>query len=242
MSRIPGFVSTPGQGHYDVIIVGAAMTGSAVAHFLAAHPGFDGRVLVIERDPGYEFASTSHSNSCLRLQFSSEINVRISQFTADYIRDFPASIGDEDAPQIDRQVFGYMYLAATEAQEKVLRENRQVQNALGVPTQILSAEEIARDHPFYALDDIRCGSINLQDEGYFDGATMGQWWRKKARVRGVEFLAGEVTGVEMAGGRVTGVRLADGSVLGCGVLVNAAGPRAALLAGMAGLDLPVEPR
>ena len=44
---------------YDVVIVGGAVIGSAVAYFLAANPDFTGTVLVVEKDPTYARASTS---------------------------------------------------------------------------------------------------------------------------------------------------------------------------------------
>ena len=72
----------PKQASYDVVIVGGAMYGSSVAWFLADNPDFDGSILVVERDPTYEFTSTAHTNSCMRQQFSREINVRFSQFAA----------------------------------------------------------------------------------------------------------------------------------------------------------------
>lgn len=56
------------------------------------------------------------------------------------------------------------------------------------------------------------------------------------------YLTGEVTAINRTGGRVTGVRLDDGRELECGIVVNAAGPRAARVAAMAGLTLPIEPR
>ena len=52
----------------DVAIIGGAMIGSAVAWWLARDPDFDGRILVIERDPSFEFAATSHTNSGIRMQ------------------------------------------------------------------------------------------------------------------------------------------------------------------------------
>ena len=66
----------PAQKTYDVVIVGGAMMGSSTAWWLSRNPDFDGRILVVERDPSYEFASTSHTNSCIRQQFSSPTNIR----------------------------------------------------------------------------------------------------------------------------------------------------------------------
>jgi glycine/D-amino acid oxidase-like deaminating enzyme len=45
-----------------------------------------------------------------------------------------------------------------------------------------------------------------------------------------------------AGNAVTSVTLKSGAVIAAGTIVNASGPRAALTARMAGLDVPVEPR
>jgi glycine/D-amino acid oxidase-like deaminating enzyme len=106
----------------------------------------------------------------------------------------------------------------------------------------MSVDDIAAAYPFYRLDDIILGSHNLVDEGYFDGNTMFDWWRRKARQNGVTYIANEVVDIEVAGQNVTAVRLASGEVISAGTLVNAAGPRAVLIARMAGLDIPVEPR
>jgi len=54
--------TTPKYKTYDVIIIGGAMIGRSVAWFLANSPGFDGTVLVLERDATFEFAASSHSN------------------------------------------------------------------------------------------------------------------------------------------------------------------------------------
>ena len=77
---------------YDVVIVGGAVIGSAVAYFLAANPDFDGSILVVERDPTYRFASTALSASSIRMQFSNPVNVKISQFGSAFIRDFAATM------------------------------------------------------------------------------------------------------------------------------------------------------
>ena len=86
---------SPAHTSYDVIIVGGAMYGSSIAWFLSNHPDFDGRVLVVERDPTYEWASTSHTNSCIRQQFSAPINIKISQFGADYVKSFRDQMGGD---------------------------------------------------------------------------------------------------------------------------------------------------
>ncbi len=237
--------TTPTRSSYDIVIVGGAMYGSSVAWFLADNPDFDGSILVVERDPTYEFTSTAHTNSCMRQQFSREINVRVSQFAAEFVKNFRKFMGnDPRVPDLVLQSFGYMYLADNEDFANVLRENQKVQQACGAGTKIMTAEEIKRDYPFYNVDDVVAGSHNLVDEGYFDGNTLFDWWRRSAREKGAEYVTNEVVTMtrNSAGTRVESVTLKSGEVIACGTVVNASGPRAILIARMAGIDIPVEPR
>ena len=233
----------PRHKSYDVLIIGGAMLGSATAWFLADNPDFQGRVLVVERDPTYEWAATSHSNSCIRQQFSTELNVRISQFGAEFVQDLPRFMGvASGAPKLAIQNFGYLYLANSDAFAEVLRANHRVQVAAGAGTRLLTADEIAAEYPFYAVGDLVLGSINTRDEGYFDGITLFDWFRRQARARGVEYVANEVVAINRASHRVASVTLRSGEVVACGQVVNASGTRGAATALMAGIGIPVEPR
>ena len=229
---------------YDVVIVGGAMLGSATAWYLMNNPDFNGRVLVVERDPSYEMCSTAHTNSCIRQQFSNEINVRCSQYAAEFIKNIREMMGDNRVPELHIQSYGYLYLANTDAFADVLRSNQKTQALAGAGTQLRSPEQIARDYPFYNLDDIILGSHNLVDEGYWDGGTVFDWFRRLARERGAEYISNEVTAMSRnaAGSKIDSITLKSGEVISCGHVVNASGPRALRTAQMAGLDIPVEPR
>ncbi|WP_342070247.1 NAD(P)/FAD-dependent oxidoreductase [Yoonia algicola] len=235
----------PAKTSYDVVIVGGAMYGSSVAWFLTDNPDFNGSILVVERDPTYEFTSTAHTNSCMRQQFSAAINVKVSQFAADFVKNFRTYMGgDPRVPQVTLHSFGYMYLADNETFAATLRESQKVQAACGAGTKHMTRDEIARDYPFYHLDDIIAANHNLVDEGYFDGNTLFDWWKRSAKERGVEYVANEVIAMNRnaAGTRVENVILKSGQVINCGTVVNASGPRAVLTSRMAGIEIPVEPR
>jgi glycine/D-amino acid oxidase-like deaminating enzyme len=234
---------TPKHDSYDVVIVGGAMMGSSTAWFLSNMTDFQGKVLVVEMDNTYAQSSTAHTNSCMRQQFSNELNVRISQFAADFVKNLRGYMGgDTRVPELDIQNYGYMYLSDNDALTTTLRENQKVQLAAGAETELLGTDEILDRYPFYNLDDIQLGSINLKDEGYWDGGTVFDWWRRGAKDNGVEYITNRVVAMDVQRGRVQSVTLESGEIVGCGQVVNTSGPRAALTAKMAGIDLTVEPR
>lgn len=237
-----GFQAEPRYDSYDVVIIGGAIMGSSTAWWLT-QMGFTGRVLVIERDPTYEKAASSLSFSCIRQQFSTELNIRISQVGADFVQSLRRRMGgDERVPELKIQNFGYLYLADTEGFADVLRTNQKVQAAAGAGTRILTPDEMRAEFPFLVVDDLVLGSLNTKDEGYFDGSTVFDWFHRKAREAGVEYLSDEVVGLDVRHSKVTGVRLKSGRTVACGTVVNAAGTRGAKVAAMAGIAIPIEPR
>ena len=236
-------MQTPTHSSYDVVIVGGAIYGSSVAWWLTQMAGFDGKVLVVERDPTYAFASTSHTNSCIRQQFSNATNISVSQFGAKFIRNFHEFMGgNEDVPNLTLQSYGYMYLADTPEFAATLKEAQAVQQSLGAATRHMRRDEITAEYPFYQLDDIVGANHNLVDEGYFDGSTMFDWFKRMARANGVEYIHNIVTSMTRVGDAVHSVTLGDGTQVNCGTVVNASGPSAVATAKMAGLDIPVVPR
>jgi glycine/D-amino acid oxidase-like deaminating enzyme len=239
-----GFLVEPAHDTYDVVIIGGAIMGSSTAWWLT-EMGFRGRVLVVERDPSFAQAATTLSFSCIRQQFSTELNIRISQFGADFVQSLRQRMGGDDrVPELKIQNFGYLYLADTEAFAATLRANQQVQAAAGAGTRLLTTNQIKAEFPFMTVDDLVLGSLNTRDEGYFDGSTVFDWFRRKAREAGVDYVADEVVGLDLtpAGDRVTGVTLGSGAKVACGTVVNASGTRGAKMAAMAGIDLPIQPR
>jgi glycine/D-amino acid oxidase-like deaminating enzyme len=238
-------LADPKENTYDVIIIGGAMLGSSVAWFLATNADFDGSILVIEKDPSYEFTSTSHTNSCMRQQFSAEINIKISQFGADFVKNFQEYMGDDErVPQIPFHQYGYMYLADNPIFAKTLKEAQIIQKKCGAGTKHMSVDQIKNDYPFYMLDDIIAANHNLIDEGYFDGNTIFDWWKRSAQENGVEYITNEVISIQknLHGNSVETITLKSGEKIKAGQVVNATGPRAKITAEMLGISLPVEPR
>ncbi|WP_127103960.1 NAD(P)/FAD-dependent oxidoreductase [Pararhodobacter zhoushanensis] len=228
---------------YDVVIVGGAVIGASVAYFLTANPDFTGSVLVVERDPRFAQASTALSASSIRTQFSNPINVQISQFGLSFIRGFAEAmqVGD-DRPDLNFHESGYLFLASTDAQAQILRENHAVQRACGADTVLWSQAELADAFPHLRVEDIVLASYGRSGEGWFNNTGLMNGFRAKARAQGAELVHDEVTAIGRDGSTVSSVTLKSGAVVKAGIVVNASGPRAGLTARMAGLDVPVEPR
>ncbi len=226
----------------DVVIVGGAIIGSSVATFLAGRPDFDGRILVVERDTTFRTSSTTLSAASIRMQFSTPLNVQISQFGVAFLKSLDRFLAvDGEVPEIDLVENGYLFLA-TEAGRATLEHNNAVQRELGVPVEMLTADELKARFDWLRTDDLAAGSLGLSGEGWFDAYALLQGFRRKARSLGVVERVGEVAEVLVDGERVGGVRLADGSEIEASWVVNATGPRAAEVAAMAGVELPVRPR
>lgn len=228
---------------YDVVIVGGAVIGSAVAYYLTANPDFTGSVLVVEKDPTYVKASTSLSSSSIRTQFSNPINVKISQYGSEVIRNFGEMMEVEgDKPDLNFHSGGYLFLANTPEQVQILRDNREAQKSCGADVVLWNRDELANAFPHLRVDDIELASYGQSGEGWFNNTGLMMGFKNKARAQGAEFIKDEVTGIGRDGNTVTSVTLASEQVVKAGTVVNCSGPRAAQTAHMAGLDIPVEPR
>jgi len=226
----------------DVVIVGGAIIGSSVATFLALRPDFDGRIVVVERDPTFRTSSTTLSAASIRLQFSTPLNIEISRFGVEVIKHPDRYLAvDGEGPEVDFVENGYLFLA-TDAGLATLERNHATQRALDVPVLLLTPAELRDRFPWITVEDLAGASLGLADEGWFDAHALLQGFRRRARSLGVTERVGEVVGLERDGDRLRGVRLADGSLIEADWVVNAAGPRAASVAAMAEIELPVSPR
>jgi len=228
--------------HYDVVIVGGGAIGCSIAYALTTEAGFRGSVLVIERDPTYQRASSALSASGIRQQFSAPVNIRISRYGIEFLRRAGELLGSgEERPTISVNEAGYLVLAPPEGLD-TLRRNHALQNSLGARIALLSPRELQERFPWLATGDLGGGCLGLEGEGWLDGYLLLQAFRNKARANGVELLHDEVVGMDRGANRIDALHLASGERLRAGMVINAAGPNARRVAAMAGVALPVEAR
>ena len=77
---------------YDVVIAGGGAVGSSCAYHLKCVLNFAGSVLVVEPDPTYRDAASTRSASSIRLQFSTPINIELSGYGLEFLRDAPVRL------------------------------------------------------------------------------------------------------------------------------------------------------
>ncbi len=226
------------MARYDIVIIGGAIVGSALAYSLRKE-GFGGSVALVERDSQFAHAATTLSMASIRQQFSIPENIRLSQFTLGLFRRLREEFGAE--ADIGFREGGYLILSGEEGLP-ILKANHAAQIAEGADIVLEDATALARRFPWLSTEGISAGAYGRSGEGWFDAHAMLGLFRKALRTMNVDLLAASVTGIARAGSRVGGVTLDNGEVLEAGTIVNAAGPNAGKVAAMAGLDLPVEPR
>ena len=227
---------------FDVVVIGGAAIGSAVAYFLSAQPGFKGRVLVLERDPRYTECATTRSLASIRHQFSNALNIRMSLFGTRFLRQAHEHLAvDGDAPALGFREGGYLFLASPSGLS-VLQTNHLLQRAEGADVALLEPAALAARFPWLRTHDIAGGSLGQSGEGWFDPHALLHGFRRKALAQGVTYRAGQVVALRSQGRRASEVIMADGSRVHADWFVNAAGTGAAALARSAGIDLPVQSR
>jgi FAD-dependent oxidoreductase domain-containing protein 1 len=224
---------------FDVVIVGGAAIGSAVAYFLLHDLGFAGTVAVIERDPTYARAATTLSAASIRQQFSTPENIRMSRFGIAFFDGLKLRFGRDAS--VGFRAGGYLLLA-DKAGGAVLAANHTIQQAEHADILLMDPAELGARFPWLNAADVAAGAFGRSGEGWFDAHSLLELLRRGARERGAVYLHGEGTGIERRRDHIDAVTLADGRRIACGTLVNAAGPQAGEVAALAGLRLPVEPR
>jgi len=225
-----------------VVIIGGGAIGSAAAFFTLLDAGFEGDVTVIERDPAYARASSALSASSIRQQFSNAINVEMSRFGIGFLRRAGEHLAvSDESPDIGLKEQGYLFLASPEG-VGVLEENHRVQCAHGADVALLDPCTLRARFPWLSTEGIAMGSLGLSGEGWFDGYSLLQAYRRKARSLGANYVAAEARGFDVAGDRIRAVRLADGASVPADVVVNAAGPWAREPAAWLRVELPVRAR
>ncbi len=218
----------------DIVIIGGGVMGASTAYHLAQR-GLK-NILLLEKENFFGQGATGRCAGGVRYQFSTEINVRLSLESLPMIERFK----DEIEQEVSYKQCGYMLVATNEKDASIFKHNVEMQNKLGVPTQLLSGDEVRARVPLMKFDDALAGTFNQKD-GTVDPNSVVMGYINAAQKMGVKAVSGaEVIGITVSGGEVEEVRTSLGAVK-TRMILNAAGPWAGQIGQMAGVQIPIVP-
>lgn len=217
----------------DVAIIGGGIVGCASAYYLRQR-GAD--VTLFEKGP-IGNGSTERSVGGIRCQFTTPINVKLSKASVDVWDRFESTF-DVD---IQYRRNGYLFVARSEETAELFEATVEMQNRLGVSTELLDSNEIEDRFPYLRAETCTAGTFHAGD-GFADPHLALQGFATKAREIGVDIRTKTpVTDVIRDGGSVSGVVTNDERIQ-VDYVVNAAGPWAGRVATLADISLPVSAR
>ena len=218
----------------EVAIIGGGVIGASIAAHLGERRA--GRIVVFEREDALGTGSTAKAAGGVRLQFTTAANVALSRYSIREIRNFRERTGvDADFTQD-----GYLFLLDSEEDLERFTETARRQRSLGAPVEVIPPEEAERLLPGIRTDDL-VGATFCGEDGVATPAALVAGYAALARSAGVELRRGcEVTDASVVRGDGFAF-VAGGEQWECAWLVNAAGPWAAQVGRLLGVEVPVEP-
>ena len=217
----------------EAVIVGGGVMGASIAFHLAEAGMRD--VLLLERD-ALASGSTARAAGGVRTQFSDELNIRIA------LRSIEAFMGFSERPggEIDLHQVGYLFALTTPEQVAAFTQGVELQNSLGVPSRILTPDEVGALNPLIRLDDVLAGAFCPLD-GHATPEAAVQGYASAARTHGATLVTGcSVEDIEVEGGDIRAVVTSRGRVA-TGTVICTAGAWSRAVGEMVGFELDVTP-
>ena len=218
----------------EVVIIGGGIIGTSIAYYLSKKGVND--VLLLERS----LLGTGTTAKCvggIRTQFSTRINIEFSLLSRRIFDRFKEEFGVD--PEF--HPVGYLFLAGRDTQWEILKANVRLMRAFNLDAALLEPREIQRRWPVLRVNDLLGGSYTEKD-GYAGPYEVLRGFVAKAKQLGADIRERiEVVGIQIKNSKVQAVLTSTGERVRTCMVVNAAGPYAARIAKMVGLDLPVRP-
>ncbi len=143
---------------------------------------------MLERDPTYAQASTALSVASIRQQFTTAVNVRISRFGIDFIRNFSQNLGPAGGvPSLGLKENGYLFLSSTAEGAAALAEVAAMQRAEGAATEVWTPSQVKARFPWIETGDLTAATFGPRDEGWFDNMGLMAGFRNAAKAQARAF-------------------------------------------------------
>ncbi len=218
----------------SAVVIGGGVVGCSIAYNLARRGLRD--VIVIERET-VGSGTTSKAAGGIRVQFPTETEIR---FSLEAIRVFERFQDEFDVDPGYKKI-GYLFLLSEARQLRAFEPRVALQNRLGADVRVVTPDDVRKLVPALRVDDL-IAAVWGPGDGLAGPAEVTAGFARRARELGARIVEGvRVESLELTQRRVTGVTTTTGTI-SSPLVVNAAGPSAARVAKLAGVDLPVHPR
>ena len=232
-----GRVYTPSEEQFpetaDAVVIGGGIVGVATAFWLS-HAGLD--TVVVEMRDGLSTLTTPESIESFRAQFTEPAMSELVQESIEVFENF-ADVISIPGYDIDLHHKGYLFVTDDEQMIDEVKAAVETHHELGVnDSEFLTGEEARSRFPFLS-ETIVAGTFRQKD-GWLSTHEATQGFAKGCDAQFV--LSTKATDILQDVDGVCGVETTRGTI-STRAVVNAAGPFAAEVGQMLGLDLPLEP-
>ena len=212
----------------DTLIIGGGVHGASIAFHLAQRGV---KATVIEKQ-FLGAGATGRSSGLVRMHYDTEADSRLAWASFHYFRNWKDMVGGECG--FTRTGF----LQLVKAQHVgMLKKNMAQQHAIGIPSLLITRDDLKRLAPYMAVDDVEFAAYE-PESGYAMPSDTATAMMNAAKDKGARLMQDcRVTAVHTAGGKIAGISTTRGE-FSAPVVVNAAGAWAGALNQMVGLNLP----
>lgn len=214
---------------YDVILIGGGVHGASLAFHLAKS-GL--KPIVLEKN-FIASGATGRSSGLVRMHYDLEPESRLAWESFKYFYNWADMVGGDCG--FTRT--GFLQFVKPEHNDR-LRSNVAMHQRIGIPSILISVEDVRRLAPMFYLEDVEIAAFE-PESGYADPSSTTASFLDVTRQLGGRLVQGcQVTSILVRGDRVSGVKTSSGEFY-APVVVNNAGAWAAEINHMVGLDLPI---
>jgi sarcosine oxidase subunit beta len=219
---------------FEVALVGAGITGLSIAYNLVSRGVED--VAVFDKS-GIGAGASGIQPGGVRRQWGTRLNCLLSSESFAFYARLGEKLEVADTPVLER--CGYLFVAQLDATLERMRQDVELQQSLGIPSEILKAHQLAEVVPGFNAD-CAVGASYCRDDAYFDRPqSVVELFADAARTRGVLIEQLGLERLTRDGDRWL-LEFRDGTHAAANTVVIAAGVESRGLIEPLAVDLPIE--